>query len=278
MRMMTLILLFMFIGTGPSFGFERVILHPSERGLGTVELLVETPDQAGLHPIILFVHGYQSEPRPGALAFAELSERPRLATIDEGRLERMAERGYVAAAVSQPGFGMSDGPPDFCGPRTQSAILAALDHLLDKDDADRSRVIVYGVSRGSVSAAMAAAQDDRITDVILVGGFYDLSDFYPTGGPIIDANILRETGGTPEAFNARSPQMHAHKIGASVLVLQGRADTRGNSVAQAVTFADTLREAGRDVEIQVFDEYAHKIPIPEQWAFIDPFLRSRVGY
>ena len=28
----------------------------------------------------------------------------------------MVQRGYVAAALSQPGYGNSGGPPDFCGP------------------------------------------------------------------------------------------------------------------------------------------------------------------
>lgn len=38
--------------------------------------------------------------------------------VKVGRLGMMAARGYVAAAVSQPGYGNSDGPPDFCGPFT----------------------------------------------------------------------------------------------------------------------------------------------------------------
>ena len=39
---------------------------------------------------------------------------------------KLAHDGIVAVAVSQPGYGKSDGPPDYCGPVTQEATRAVL--------------------------------------------------------------------------------------------------------------------------------------------------------
>lgn len=60
--------------------------------------------------------------------------------ILEGRLQQLVARGFVAAALSQPGYGNSDGPPDFCGPFSQQAALDAL-HLLRSQPFAQSEVI-----------------------------------------------------------------------------------------------------------------------------------------
>src|SRR5262249_28345580 len=151
--------------------------------------LVEAPRGRGPFPAILFVHGHQAPERPGARVFARLERRPRLATVDEGRLSLLRDRGWVAAAVSLPGYGASSGPPDYCGPRSQAAVRAALDRLLARRDVDRRKVVVYGVSRGAATASMEATGDPRIAALILVEGLYDLGTFYPTGDRGVDTNI-----------------------------------------------------------------------------------------
>ncbi len=67
-----------------------------------------------------------------------------------GRLGIMASRGYVAAAVSQPGYGNSTGPPDFCGPVTQSAALDAIGFLRRQAFVNPNKIGLYGYSRGAI--------------------------------------------------------------------------------------------------------------------------------
>ena len=95
---------------------ERVILP------GGAELFLLQPSGPGPWPVMLFLHGHQSAPRPGGRVFLKLDQRPRLATIDEGRLARMRDRGYLAAALSLPGYGTTPGPADFWGPRSQAVL------------------------------------------------------------------------------------------------------------------------------------------------------------
>jgi len=84
--------------------------HIIDRGDGAaVELFQAHPIGSG-EPAgaILFVHGNQGGQLTGA---REL--------VDRGTLSRFAvTMNVTAAAVSQPGFGASDGPCDFCGPTT----------------------------------------------------------------------------------------------------------------------------------------------------------------
>lgn len=261
-----------------AFAFEQVLLTPTERGLDQVELFVASPEAHGPRPIILFVHGYQWEERPGGLAFAKVTKRPEIATIDEGRIQKMAKRGYIAAAVSQPGFGESAGPSDFCGPRTQEAVMAALDYLLSLPNADASRVVLYGVSRGAATASMVATKDSRLTALILMAGLYDLEEFYPSGDKYLDENIVNETGATPEAFAERAALRYADRITARTLILHGDGDTRGHSLDQAKRLAARLEEHGTPVHLRVYEDRPHQIPIAEQWEEIDPFLKRVVGF
>jgi pimeloyl-ACP methyl ester carboxylesterase len=232
-----------------------------------VELFVAAPEGTGPFPVILFVHGHQAPERPGARAFTRLPRRPALATVDEGRLDAMRARGWLAAAVSMPGYGGTPGPPDFAGPRSQAAVRAALDHLLARTDADRGTVVVYGVSRGAATASMVATADARITGLILVAGLYDLGEAYPTGDRRLDANIEREAGTSPEAYAARSALRRADRIRARALVLHGGDDLRGGSLDQARRLAARV-----GARLRVFEGTPHAIPIAAQWEEIDRFL------
>lgn len=278
MRLFIWAALIFIAGVQTAAAYERVLVHPEERGLETVELFVEMPESDGPSPIILFVHGYQWEQRPGGRAFVEIiGDRPELATIDEGRIQEMARRGYIAASVSQPGFGDSAGPSDFCGPRTQKAVMAALDYLLSLPNADKTRVALYGVSRGAATSSMVATKDNRITALILMAGVYDLEEFYPTGDKYLDENILNETGATPEAFAERAALRYADRIKAHTLILHGEQDTRGEVLSQAERLAAKLEENGTPVRLRIYKDRPHQIPIPEQWEEITPFLQDLFG-
>src|SRR6185436_19879508 len=103
-------------------------------------------------------------------------------------------------AVSQPGYGNSEGRPDFCGPFTQQAALTALAFLRGQPFVARERVALFGYSRGAIVAGMVAAQDRELAAVILGAGAYDFFSWYPAPLPGISANIRNEAGVSDEAF------------------------------------------------------------------------------
>jgi len=267
-----LLLLCAFAASNPAQAQEERVVLP-----GGAELFLMRPDKPGPWPVMLFLHGHQSPPRPGAQVFLKLDRRPQLATIDEGRLSAMRDRGYLTAAVSLPGYGTTPGPADFWGPRSQAVLKEAFDHLLAQPNADRSRVGVYGVSGGAATASMQATRDDRITALILTAGVYDLGEAYPSGDPSLDEYIRREAGTTPEAFAARAALRYADKIRAHTLILHGEKDERGGVVHQARRLADKLRDQGRPVRIRIYENTPHSIPMNLQWQEIDPFLRQTLG-
>ena len=255
-------------------GQDRLLLQAQDGEPGPIELFVQHPDGRGPWPVILFVHGHQFPDQPGGRVFAE-PVGP--AGLGRSRLRRMADRGYLAAAVSQPGYGGSAGPPDFCGPRTQTAIHRALDHLLAHRAADPARVVVFGVSRGAIAASMVATRDTRITALVLVAGLYDLGEAYPTGDPGLDANIAQEAGTTPDAVAARSALRHADGIGAATLILHGEADTQGRSADQARRLATALRANGTPARLHLHADTGHRIPIAAIWQQVDAFLVDVIG-
>jgi dipeptidyl aminopeptidase/acylaminoacyl peptidase len=239
---------------------RRALLPHSQDSNKKVELFWTQPVGEGPYPTVLFIHGHQEQPRNGGEAF-----------VTAGRLGIMASQGYGAASLSQPGYGHSDGPPDYCGPFTQEAVVVALAFLRKQPFVNPTKVALYGASRGAIVASMVATRDPQLAAVVLAAGAYDMASLYPTGIRGIDANIRREAGTSAEAFRARSAMYHADKIKVPVLLLHGARDER-IPVRQAEAFAEQLQAHGVAVTLKIFPHATHRIPIDEQYQDIYSFL------
>jgi dipeptidyl aminopeptidase/acylaminoacyl peptidase len=232
-----------------------------DRGDGAaVELFQARPSDAKPSGAILFVHGNQ-----GGLLLGGKE------AVDNGSLLRFSSRlNVTTAAISQPGFGASEGPADFCGPDTQQAIVAALGFLKEQPSVDPARLVVYGNSRGAVASAMVAAQVPGLRAIILSGGVYDLKDAYQSSSRGLQQAIEKEAGLSSEAFLDRSALYHSHKIRAETLLLHGKYDDRA-PVDQAVRFSKALSEAGLPVSLHTF-ECGHSIPREQAAPVLRDFL------
>src|SRR5262245_45299430 len=244
------------------WAIQREFLQPRQNISKKIEIFWTKPVEPGPWPAVLFIHGHQEQTRNGGEAF-----------VRTGRLGIMASRGYVAAALSQPGYGNSDGPPDFCGPFTQDAVLVAIEFLRHQSFVDPNKVVLYGYSRGAIVASMVATKDPKLAAVVLGAGAYNFFSWYPTPLRGIDANIEREAGTAIDAFRARSAIDHADKITVPVLLLHGAQDERV-PVQQTEAFAERLQANGVAVKLKIFPHARHGIPIDDQYHEIYPFLEQ----
>ncbi len=237
---------------------QRILLRPEELTGRNVELFVAEPETQRARGLILFVHGHQERKRIGGRDLAE-----------NGMLERFAANfDVIAASLSQPGYGASDGPPDFCGPATQSAIRAGLRHLRSRPDVDYKKTVLYGVSRGATASAVVAANDPDLGAVVLVAGIYDLATTYQATLPGIRRSIEREAGTSARALAERSAIHVAENIRAETLILHGKRDDRVPST-QAETFAAAICRGGAIAKLKLFD-CGHNIPVAQRRHFVRP--------
>lgn len=235
---------------------QRII----DRGDGCAVELFQARTSKAAAGAILFVHGNQ-----GGLLLGGKE------AVDDGSLLRFSSRlNITAAAVSQPGFGASDGPADFCGPATQQAIAAALSFLREQPSVDPARIVLYGNSRGAVASAMVAAQVHNLRAVILAGGVYDLRRAYQSSSRDLQRAIEKEAGVASEAFLDRSALYHSNKITAETLLLHGKYDDRA-PVDQAERFSTALSEAGVPVALHTF-ECGHRLPREQTTPVLRDFL------
>jgi dipeptidyl aminopeptidase/acylaminoacyl peptidase len=229
-------------------------------GAPTVELYQVGSHGEARRGAILFVHGNQGGRRIGARETVEYGLLPRLAT----------SLNVTAAAVSQPGFGGSEGPADFCGPKTQDAIMSALAFLRDQPLIDPDRIVLYGHSRGAIASAMVAIRDVGLRGLILSSGVYDLEQVYNRSSPANQQAIAKEAGLTAESFLERSALRHVLELKAETLILHGREDDRA-PVDQAEQLSEALDDAGVSVSLKIFD-CGHRLPWQHVKAALRPFL------
>jgi hypothetical protein len=107
-----------------------------------VEAILFQPAGSGPFPGILMIPGYERSAR-------------NLIPIGV----RLAEAGFACLAVTQPGFGKSDGPPDFVGPKTLKVLSVGYRKLQHETFVDAQRLGIYGYSRGAMAASLLVVGD-----------------------------------------------------------------------------------------------------------------------
>lgn len=239
--------------------FRQLFLkHPTD-GI-EVEYFIDKPESEKPLKTIILVHGHQEPSRDGGYDF-----------VKWGVLDKWKNRGYLAVAISQPGYGNSSGKPDYCGMYTQDAIVAVKNELVQRGLSDSSEISMLGISRGAMVSGMVAAREKDIKNLVLIAGAYDLEALYKAlDDSPLKRNIRNEGGTEPYQFRERSVLSHAEKVRARVLILHGKND-RVPTYQNAKDLFKLLKMGGNDVEFHGFDS-GHRTPIKERNKLIDAFL------
>src|SRR5579884_681875 len=247
-----------------SLGAETLTMPHPDAPSRSLEYFVEKPAGAGPWPAVVFIHGHQEGSRPGGRDF-----------VTWGVLDEYARRGYLAVAVSQPGYGGSTGPPDFCGPFTQHAVSAVISSLRSEGYIAPHKLILEGISRGALVAALIAAREPGIDGIVLISGVYDLTsygaEFKSAQAKLVAQSIVNETGGSADALRARSVLSVARNIRAAALILNGAKDDRTDP-EQALRLAGEINGHGGKARIIIYPRYGHRIPVEARASAIDGFI------
>jgi len=193
----------------------------------------------------------------------------------------IAGRGYLAVAVSQPGYGGSSGPADYCGPFTQHAVAAVIARLKSEEKVAKGKLVIEGISRGAVTAGLIAARDPSVSGLVLISGVYDFAPYVQEPNQSSDKQAIvktlrEESGGTPAALESRSVLRMAGRIKASTLILNGAKDDR-TSPDQAPRLADTIVRSGGKARAIIYPDFGHQIPVDVRNKEIDPLIDSVLG-
>ena len=232
-----------------------------------IEMIWSQPPGTGPWPSLILVHPHQEWPdQIGAEIF-----------VKNGTLGYWVEKGFIAAAVSQPGYGNSDGPKDFCGPSSQQAVLEAVRHFRNMPSIDKDAIFLYGGSRGASIAAIVAAKDNHLAGAVLKSGLYDFVSAYKNYPwySLIKLNMIWELGwNNEEALRERSAIFYADQIKVPLLIIHGTNDDRAG-IEYAQSFMQKVNEAGGSAKF-VSLESEHVIPMAKINPMMESFFKEHI--
>ncbi|MDP9366195.1 MAG: S9 family peptidase [Chloroflexota bacterium] len=138
-------------------------------------------------------------------------------------------------------------------------LMAVLEAVLERPEADADRVGIYGFSYGGYMTAWAIGQSDRFQATVCGAPVFDFSSFYGTSdighvfGPM---QWGRRPSDDPAWCAARSPAGVAHRARTPTLILHGEADQRC-PIGQGEQMFVALLDAGCEVEFVRYPGGSH---------------------
>ena len=225
-----------------------------------VEAISFEPKASGRNPGLLLIPGHATTARdwiPNGLTYAR--------------------NGFAGLAVSQPGYGRSEGPGDYVGPRTLKVLTEGYRRLQREPFVDPKRMGIVGYSRGGMAASLLAVRLDDVKAAVLGGGVYDFKrEYEEVTLEGIRQNMKTETGMTEEAIKERSSVLQIEKLKCPVLILHGEKDINV-PVSQARLLRDRLTELKKEFEIQIFPDRDHAIGPANLYKYSLDFLSRKLN-
>lgn len=169
-----------------------------------------------------------------------------------------AQQGFASLAVTEPGFGKSEGKADFMGPKSMEAFAVGFKKFRQESFVDAERVGVYGYSRGGMAASLLTVKLGKaVKAAVFAAGVYDFKRAYDeTKFEGIRENIKAETGLTEKAIRERSSILQMKKLKTPVLIIHGEND-ENVPTNQALLLRDRLTELKKDFEIVILSDHKH---------------------
>lgn len=224
-----------------------------------VEAISFQPPGEGRFPGLLLIPGYQ---------------RSATDYISLGR--SLAQQGFASVAVTQPGFGKSEGKADYVGPKTIAALTEGFKKFQRASYVDANKMGIFGYSRGGMAASLLAVKLKDVRAAVFGAGIYDFKKAYDeikVEG--IRENMSAESGMTEKAIAERSSILKMEQLRCPVLILHGEKD-QNVPVSQALVLRDRLTELKKDFEIKLFPNAEHSIPGNELIPAVVDFFNRRL--
>ncbi len=252
-------------------GLRTELLRRSHDSARQVEYFWMEPGRSKPWPAVIYLHGHQEGEVQGGRAFH-----------DWGVLQKATDQGYLAVAVSLPGYGKSSGPRDFAGMDSQHAVADVIRQLRKRPGVNAEKVAVVGISRGATLAAKVGENVAGLAGLVLISGVYEMGEMYTKwrGEKSDGHKELADTFGVESGMSAAGPTdllfrersvLPDPQIRAPTLIFQGGRDLV-TSAAQAELLADLLQRKGVEARAIVYPEATHHIPVSAREGEIEPFL------
>ncbi len=236
----------------PAPSLEKFTIHRA--GFDIESRLWLPPDfnPAGRYPLILDIHG-----GPNGAFYDSFVPWQQL----------LASSGYLVLAVnprgsSTYGDAFMRAVLDDWGGEDYLDLMAAVDHICQRDYVDPERLGIHGYSYGGYMTAWAIGHTARFAAAVIGAPCANLYTMYGTsdigvsfgepqwGGTVMD---------TPEKLLSRSPITYAANVAAPALLLHGEADARC-PIAQSEEYFTALKRLGKTVQLVRFPASNHQFP------------------
>ncbi|HUS12360.1 MAG TPA: prolyl oligopeptidase family serine peptidase [Pyrinomonadaceae bacterium] len=224
-----------------------------------IEALSFQPAGEGKFPGLLLIPGYQ---------------RSAPDYLNLGRI--LGQQGFASVAVTQPGFGKSEGKADYVGPNTIYALKAGFDKFQHEPYVDKKKMGIFGYSRGGMAASLLAVRLPELRAAVFGAGIYDFKTAYDEiKMEGIRENMKLESGMTEKAIKDRSSLFQMKNLPCPVLILHGEKD-QNVPVSQALLLRDRLTKLHKVFEIKLFPNAEHSIPTDEFVPLVIDFFNRRL--
>jgi dipeptidyl aminopeptidase/acylaminoacyl peptidase len=205
-----------------------------------------------------------------------------------GEVQLLANAGYAVLQVNYRGSGGFGEAFEHAGYKQwgramQDDLTDATRWAIQQGIADSKRICIYGASYGGYASLEGVAKEpDLYRCAVGYVGVYDMPMMYHDGDipeRLFGRNFLKETLGE-DKLEEISPDMHADRIKAPVLLTAGGADERA-PIEQSKRMEQALRNAGKPVETLYYPEEAHGFYKMEHrqelYTRLLAFLRANIG-